>query len=142
MGTAYDDAATAATPAVGFAPCFPVRDMRVALDHYGRLGFDVAAYTDGLAWGWARLGTAEVHLFVKDDHDPATTAAAADLRVEDVDSFGSMLRATRVGGTSEPYDTPYGREVVHVDPDSNLMRFVMPRNGVGSGEDREGDGDR
>jgi hypothetical protein len=37
-----------------------------------------------------------------------------------------VLQATGVSGTSDPYDTPYGREVVHVDPDNNLMRFVAP----------------
>ena len=108
----------------GFAPCFPVRDMQAALAHYGQLGFEVMPYTQGMTWAWARLGTAELHLFVKDDHDPATTAAAADLQVENADELERALRATAADGTSDPYDTPYGREFVHVDPDNNLMRFV------------------
>jgi hypothetical protein len=68
-----------------------------------------------------------LHLFEKDDHDPATTAAAADLEVDDADEFERMLSATGVEGTSDPYDTSYGREVVHVDLDSNLLRFIAPR---------------
>jgi hypothetical protein len=85
------------------------------------------SYTAGMGWAWVRLGAAELHLFEKDDHDPATTAAAADLVVDDADEFERMLRATGVEGTSDPYDTSYGREVVHVDLDNNLMRFIAPR---------------
>jgi hypothetical protein len=113
----------------GFAPCFPVRDMRAALAHYERLGFKVMPYAEGITWAWARLGPAELHLFVKDDHDPATTAAAADLQVENADEFGRVLQETAVDGTSDPYDTPYGREVVHIDLDNNLLRFVTPSAG-------------
>jgi uncharacterized glyoxalase superfamily protein PhnB len=108
----------------GFAPCFPVRDMQAALAHYARLGFQVMPWSPGMTWAWARLGAAELHLYVKEDHDPATTAAAADLRVEDADAFGRQLDATGAPGTSDAYDTYYGREVVHVDPDHNLLRFV------------------
>ncbi len=115
------------TRTAGFAPCFPVRDVRAALAHYEHLGFDVMPYTAGMAWAWVRLGAAELHLFVKDDHDPARTAAAADLEVDDADEFGRMLSATGVEGTSDPYDTSYGREVVHVDLDNNLTRFIAPR---------------
>ncbi len=40
------------------------------------------------------------------------------------DESGRRLEATGIPGTSEVYDTAYGREVVHVDPDHNLLRFV------------------
>lgn len=123
---AADEVSSLAPGTRGFAPCFPVRDMRAALAHYERLGFDVASYADGITWAWARLGVAELHLFVKDDHDPARTAAAADLQVEDVDALWRVLREAGVAGTSTPYDTAYGREFVHVDLDKNLMRFVTP----------------
>jgi hypothetical protein len=53
----------------GFAPCFPVRDMRAALARYEQLGFEVMPYTEEVTWAWARLGAAELHLFVKDNHD-------------------------------------------------------------------------
>jgi uncharacterized glyoxalase superfamily protein PhnB len=113
--------------AAGFCPCFPVTDMRAALAHYQQLGFDVMPYEDGAQWGWARLGTAELHLYLKKDHDPARTAAAADLSVEDCDALERQLSATGVPGTSDPYDTSYGmREAVHVDPDNNLIRFGSP----------------
>ena len=98
-----------ARPGCGFAPCFPVRDLWAALAHYEQLGFEGLTYTQGMTWAWARLGTAELHLFVKDDHDPATTAAAADLQVSDADGLHRVLQETGASGTSDPYDTPYGR---------------------------------
>jgi hypothetical protein len=51
--------------------------------------------------------------------------------VDDADEFGRLLSATGVEGTSDPYDTPYGREVVHIDLDNNLLRFVVPNPGTG-----------
>lgn len=126
---ATDRPVIAKTNAHSFAPCFPVRDMQAALAHYAQLGFEVVPYTEGMTWAWAKLGAAELHLFIKNDHDPATTAAAADLAVENADEFERAFRATAASGTSEPYDTPYGREFVHVDPDNNLMRFVAPASG-------------
>jgi predicted enzyme related to lactoylglutathione lyase len=110
----------------GFAPCFPTRDIRSALAHYEQLGFQVMPHAAGITWAWARLGAAELHLFVKADHDPARTAAAADIAVKDADTVAHALEATGVAGTSEPYDTDYGREVVHIDPDNNLIRFTAP----------------
>ena len=74
-------------PSSGFAPCFPVRDVQAALAHYERLGFDVMPFEDGMEWAWVRFGAAELHLFLKRDHDPNTTAAAADLMVDDVDEL-------------------------------------------------------
>jgi hypothetical protein len=115
--------------AAGFCPCFPVTDMRAALAHYEQLGFEVMRYEDGAewAWAWARFGTAELHLYLKKDHDPARTAAAADLTVKDCDALERQWSATGVPGTSDPYDTAYGtREAAHVDPGNNLIRFGSP----------------
>jgi hypothetical protein len=120
--------ADAQHPAEGFCPYFPVTDMRAALAHYAQLGFEVMPYQDGAEWGWARFGTAQLHLYVKTDHDPARTAAAADLSVPDCDALERQWSTAGVGGTSDPYDTAYGtREAVHVDLDNNLIRFGSPR---------------
>jgi hypothetical protein len=126
-GMVAEDGSVSGTRTAGFAPCFPVRDVQAALAHYERLGFDVMPHAAGMGWAWVRLGAAELHLFEKGDHDPATTAAAADLEVDDADGLGRMLSVTGVEGTSDPYDTSYGREVVHVGLDSNLLRFIAPR---------------
>jgi glyoxalase/bleomycin resistance protein/dioxygenase superfamily protein len=113
----------------GFSLCFPVSDMRVTLAHYEQLGFEVMPHAEATEWAWARFGTAELHLYVKKDHDPARTAAAADLSVADCDALARQWSTTGVPGTSDPYDTPYGmREAVHVDPDNNLIRFGSPLN--------------
>ncbi len=114
-------------PRIGFAPCFPVRDVRAALEHYARLGFEVMPFTDGMEWAWVRFGAAELHLFLKNDHDPSTTAAAADLMVDDVDEVERTWSAMGTSGTSDPYDTPYEmREAVHIDIDNNLIRINSP----------------
>lgn len=112
----------------GFAPCFPTRDLHAALNHYQQLGFTVMAYARGATWGWVRFEHAEIHLYVKEeDHDPGRTAAAADLAVVDCDTLERQWSATGVPGTSDPYETPYGRrEAVHVDLDNNLIRFGSP----------------
>jgi hypothetical protein len=111
----------------GFAPCFPVTDMRAALEHYKELGFNVMLYAEVAKWAWVRFGNAEIHLYLKEDHDPARTAAAADLSVLDCETLERQWSATRASGTSDPYDTEYGtREAVHVDLDNNLIRFGSP----------------
>jgi hypothetical protein len=65
-----DDGLAARIKAAGFAPCFPVRDIETAPAHYEELGFDVMPYTAETGWAWVRLGTAELHLFVKDGTTP------------------------------------------------------------------------
>lgn len=101
--------------------------MQAALAHYEQLGFEVMPFEDGATWAWVRFGAAEIHLFLKKDHNPSTTAAAADLRVDDVDELERTWSATGVDSTSEPYDTPYNmREAVHVDIDNNLIRINSP----------------
>jgi hypothetical protein len=84
-------------------------------------------YGEGMEWAWIRFGNAEIHLYLKEDHDPARTAAAADLSVLDCEALERQWSATRASGTSDPYDTEYGRrEAVHVDLDNNLIRFGSP----------------
>lgn len=118
--------ATEGQPA-GFALCFPTRDLRAALTHYEQLGFTVMNYTAGATWGWVRFEHAEIHLNLKQDHDAARTAAAADLTIVGCDALERQWSATGVPGTSDPYDTPHGRrEAVHVDLDNNLIRFGSP----------------
>ena len=62
-------------------------------------------------------------MHLKEPHDPARTAAAADLSVNDCDALERQWSATDVPGTSDPYGT---REAVHVDLDNNLIRFGSP----------------
>ena len=69
----------------------------------------------------------EIHLYVKENHDPGRTAASADLTVVACDAIERQWTAAGVPRTSDPYDTAYGRrEAVPVDPDNNLVRFGSP----------------
>ena len=52
---------------------------------------------------------------------------SADAGVAGADEVNLVLSATGVPGTGDAYDTAYGREVVHADPDHSLIRFVAPR---------------
>jgi hypothetical protein len=91
-----------------FAPCFPVTNMKASIAHYIGLGFEAMECEDGMEWACIRFGIAELHLFLKGDHDPSTTAAAPDLVVADVGAFESAWSSTGISGTSDVYDTPYG----------------------------------
>jgi len=54
--------------------------------------FTVMDYAQRAASGWARFENAEIHLYVKEDHDPGRTAACADLTVVDCEAVGLRLR--------------------------------------------------
>lgn len=49
--------------------------MHAALARYEHTGFEVMLYTEGDEVVLGETGGAELHPLVKDDHDPATTAA-------------------------------------------------------------------
>jgi len=98
------------------------------LEHYRRLGFEVRAYDGGGEYGFVRRDGVELHIGYESDHDPARTAAAVYVDVEDADELYAEWAGTGVGGRLvEPSDQEYGiREGAHVDPDGNLLRFGSP----------------
>jgi uncharacterized glyoxalase superfamily protein PhnB len=90
------------------APAFPVRDVRVALAYYQRLGFTTREYTGTVGWM------------------PATAPATAYLYVDDADSLARTW-ASAGGDVRFPEDTEWGqREGVLSDPDGNIIRFGSP----------------
>lgn len=107
-------------------PVLPVRDLREAIEHYERLGFEVRAYDDSYAF--AERDRVELHLANVDDLVPATSNVAAYLYVDDADALFEQWQRSGVGGRlNPPHDTDYGlREGAHVDPDGNLLRFGSP----------------
>jgi len=117
------------------APVFPVRDVAAALEHYRRLGFQADAYgeRDGgaLIYGFVRRGAIELHLARTKNLDPAQNTSSAYLYVDDADRLFAEWSAAGVGGRLQaPSDTPYRlRELVHVDPDGNLLRVGSPLRG-------------
>ena len=110
------------------APVFPVRSVRAALAHYGKLGFDTHAYReksgDEPVYGFLRWGPVEIHLPLTRNLDPNASTSACYLYVDDADALHAAWQAANVEGRLlAPEDTPYDlREFAHVDPDGNLMR--------------------
>ena len=104
------------------APIFPVRDVRVALEHYELLGFATREYTGG-GYGYAVLGDVEIHLGMSPD---ATARASAYLFVDHADDLAEQWRSAGVT-LHMPVDTEWGRrEGAVVDPDGNVIRFGSP----------------
>lgn len=110
------------------SPIFSSPDVAAWLAHYRRLGFEVDAH-DGEAdpvYGFAELNGASIHVSKNPDHDPAKTAGAAYLYVDDADALWRLWR-DKPGRNVEPVATDYGLlEGAHIDPDGNLMRFGSP----------------
>ncbi|SPO01873.1 uncharacterized protein DNG_04546 [Cephalotrichum gorgonifer] len=114
---------SAATPKLqSICPVFSTSDLDRWLDHYRTLGFDVDRYGD--EYGFARLDGIEIHVSVNPDHDPATTAGCAYVRVDDADALHARWSTVEGGRGPAPVDTSYGlREGGHLDPDGNLIRY-------------------
>jgi uncharacterized glyoxalase superfamily protein PhnB/quinol monooxygenase YgiN len=115
----------AETHARRVAPTFPVRDVRSALEYYGRLGFATRLYGSG-EYGFATLDDVEIHLGLVVPEDKVVTPSTAYLFVDDADR---LAHAWRVAGADvrTPEDTEWGQhEGVLVDPDGNIVRFGSP----------------
>lgn len=106
------------------AAVLPGRDLRAALAHYGRLGFEARAYKDG-GYGYADRDGVSLHLSVVGDLDPGRNTSAIYLYVDDADVLFSEWRSSgAIGRFFEPTNTDYGlREGAHIDRDGNLIRF-------------------
>lgn len=112
-------------------PILPVRDVRAALAHYRRLGFQASAYNDTddeAIYGFLSWGDVTLHVARVPDLEPARSTAACYLYVNDADALYAAWQAAKVDGRlTAPADTPYGlREFAHIDPDGNLLRIGAP----------------
>ncbi|HSS22919.1 MAG TPA: VOC family protein [Mycobacterium sp.] len=108
------------------SPIVPVRNLDVALDRYGRLGFDVRGYEGPERYGFADRGSVSIHLTELAEHDPLRTAASVYLYVSDANALYAEWEALEnlEGRLIAPHDTPYGlREFVYVDPDGTAHRI-------------------
>jgi hypothetical protein len=114
------------------APVLPVRNVRAALEHYRRLGFEADAYQEASdgdpIYGFLRRGGIQIHLARVPDLDPLKNTSACYIYVDDANSLFQEWSSTGVGGRwHAPVDTPYQlREFAHVDPDGNLLRVGSP----------------
>jgi hypothetical protein len=101
-----------------------VRDLEVALAHYGRLGFTIRTYEGG-GYGFAVAEDVEIHLGVVTDFDEHGHASAY-LFVDDADVVAAKWDAAGVE-VHWPEDTEWGQhEGAVVDPDGNVIRFGSP----------------
>jgi len=107
------------------APVFPVRDIDLAVDHYGKLGFAVRRYEGPDAYAFAEREGVEIHLTQVDDLKTRRNMSAVYLYVDDADAlYREWSRVGIVGRLVEPSDTSYGmREGACLDRDANLIRF-------------------
>ncbi len=106
------------------APMFPVRDMGLSLEHYGRLGFAIREYDRG-GYGFVTRDDIEIHLGLVPD-DSWAGPSSAYLWVEDADGLAQTWSS--VGADVRfPEDTEWGQhEGVLIDPDGNIIRFGSP----------------
>lgn len=107
------------------APCFPVRDLQRAIDHYRRLGFSVREYEGPDLYAFAERSGIELHMAQVDDLKPRRNMSAVYLYVDDADALYEEWKAADIEGRlMEPRDTSYGlREGACLDRDANLIRF-------------------
>jgi catechol 2,3-dioxygenase-like lactoylglutathione lyase family enzyme len=112
------------------APVLPVRNVRAALAHYRRLGFEAKAYAenagDDAVYGFLQRDRIELHLARVAELRPDQNTSAVYVYVADADALYAEWRAADAGGrfVGAPADTPYHmREFAYVDPDGNLLRI-------------------
>jgi catechol 2,3-dioxygenase-like lactoylglutathione lyase family enzyme len=112
-------------------PILPARDMDEAVAFYGRLGFhEVRRHAD---YALLRREAAELHLWLCDDRHLAENTACY-LRVIDIETLHSQLRAAALERISAPEARPWGMTEFYVwDPSGNLLRFGQPTADRGRG---------
>ncbi len=106
------------------APIFPVRDVRVSLEYYERLGFATREYEHG-GYGFVTRDGIELHLGEVADASKFRPASAY-LWVDDSDELAKAWSAAGAD-VRFPEDTQWRQhEGVLVDPDGNMIRFGSP----------------
>lgn len=115
------------------SPVFPVSDIDVAVEHYGKLGFEVHRYEGAEPYAFAARDGIQIHLAEVDYLVPHSNTTAVYLYVDDADAlYEEWSRSEIVGRLVEPVDTDYGlREGACLDRDANLIRFgsrISPEN--------------
>jgi catechol 2,3-dioxygenase-like lactoylglutathione lyase family enzyme len=116
-------------PLKRIAPIFPVRDVRMSLAYYGRLGFATREYEHG-SYGFVTRDGIELHL--GETPDAANEHSSAYLWVEDADELAKTW-SDAGADVRFPEDTQWGQhEGVLIDPDGNMIRFGSPIKAAGS----------
>ena len=110
-------------------PILPVKDVRAALRHYKSLGFTADVYeADGTAiYGFLQREGLELHLNLFRELDPQANTSAVYFYVADPDSIYREWQEANVEGRLDPPEAKsWGmREMAYVDPDGNLLEFMI-----------------
>jgi catechol 2,3-dioxygenase-like lactoylglutathione lyase family enzyme len=111
-------------------PNLPSRDLAATAAFYGGFGFRQLHVDSG--WLVLRRGDLQIEFFLKDGLDPRGHDSACCLRVADLQSLYSALRAA--GVPEKRYGLPsirpisttaWGQQMSTVlDPDGNLLRMI------------------
>ena len=106
------------------APIFSVRDVRISLEYYERLGFETREYEHG-GYGFVTRDGIELHL--GDAADISTSRpGSAYLWVDNADDLANTWSAAGAD-VRFPEDTEWGQhEGVLIDLDGNMIRFGSP----------------
>jgi catechol 2,3-dioxygenase-like lactoylglutathione lyase family enzyme len=112
-------------------PNLPARDFSATAAFYARLGFGESYRDDG--WMILERGGLTLEFFPYPDLDPATSSFSCCLRLDDLDGFYALSRASGLPETTTgwprlhpPRDEPSGVRVAYmIDPDGTLLRLVQ-----------------
>jgi catechol 2,3-dioxygenase-like lactoylglutathione lyase family enzyme len=107
-------------------PILPVRNIEAALALFARLGFQVRSYGPAPSiYGFIERDGVQLHLALAPTLIPEKNTSAVYLYVQDPDALYEEWRAAVPDGRFDaPENKPWGvREMVYVDPDSNLFRI-------------------
>ncbi len=106
------------------SPILPVRDMRVSVAFYQRLGFQYQPYEDGSQYVFLSMDRCALHLTRMATSEFVFNPCGVYFYVEDVDAFFAQIVAAGVSTINTPEDRPWGvREFALSDPDETLLRF-------------------
>ena len=114
-------------------PNLPARDFDATEQFYGKLGF-ARRWRDGF-WMILERGTLTLEFFHDPKVDPLASSFGSCLRLDDLDAFYALAKATGVPETHigqprlhPPRVEDWGGRVGHlIDPDGTLLRLIQNR---------------
>lgn len=112
-------------------PNLPSRDFDATARFYAALGFE-PTWKDG-GWMILKRGGLTLEFFPYPDLDPATSSFSCCLRLDDLDGFYAVCKATGVSEKSTGWPRLHPPRLEHsglrigalIDPDCTLVRLIQ-----------------
>lgn len=112
-------------------PNLPSRDFAITAAFYQRMGFKGGWRDDG--WMILKRGDVTLEFFPDPDLDPLKTASSCCIRLDDLDGFYAVCKATGLPETCfghprlhAPKTEDWGGRIgALIDPDGNLLRLIQ-----------------